>query len=85
MLIDFENSFGDPDGMAIDENGFLYVAAWGGSKIWIINPREKNIFKEITMPTAQITSVFIKFLIFILIKKIIIFFFIRRPLLEDLI
>lgn len=43
--------------MTIDENGNLYVATWGGSKIYVIDPREKKITKEIEIPTAQVTSV----------------------------
>jgi sugar lactone lactonase YvrE len=60
VLYDFKDIFGNenfPDGMTIDENGNLYVATWGGSKIYVIDPIEKKIIREIELPTAQVTSV----------------------------
>lgn len=60
VLIDFAQTHKEdfvPDGMTIDQNGTLYVATWGGSRILVINPDEKKIIKEITFPTAKITSV----------------------------
>lgn len=42
--------------MTIDENGLLYVATWNGGRIIVINPVTKQIVREITMPTAQVTS-----------------------------
>lgn len=44
------------DGMTIDSNGTLYVATWGGSRIINVDPLTKEIIREISMPTAQITS-----------------------------
>ena len=44
------------DGMTIDENGFLYVATFGGSKILKIDPMTKKIADEIKLPVEQITS-----------------------------
>ncbi|CAG9802260.1 unnamed protein product [Chironomus riparius] len=60
VLIDFavthpDNEFA-PDGMTIDENGFLYVATWNGARILVINPVTKEIVREIQMPTAKVTS-----------------------------
>lgn len=60
MLIDFDKIFKAdefPDGMTIDENGNLYVAAWGGSKVYVIDPNEKKIIREIVMPTLRVSSV----------------------------
>lgn len=42
--------------MTIDEDGNLYVATWGGSRVIVINPKTREIIREIPMPTAQITS-----------------------------
>lgn len=43
ILIDFKKDGKPagflPDGMTIDTNGFLYVATWGGSKIFKIDPK----------------------------------------------
>lgn len=44
------------DGMTIDEEGTLYVATWNGARIIVINPDTKSIVREISMPTAQVTS-----------------------------
>lgn len=60
VLIDFDQTHKGiqfaPDGMTIDENGLLYVATWNGGRIIVINPVTKQIVREITMPTAQVTS-----------------------------
>lgn len=59
VLIDFDNIFEAgvfPDGMTIDDSGLLYVASWGGSKIYVIDPIAKKIFREIEMPTSKVTS-----------------------------
>lgn len=43
VLIDFKvdgkNPGFIPDGMTIDTEGFLYVATWGGSRIFKIDPK----------------------------------------------
>lgn len=44
------------DGMTIDSKGFLYVAAFGASRIFIINPKKQKIVNEIELPTSQVTS-----------------------------
>ncbi|NON63108.1 SMP-30/gluconolactonase/LRE family protein [Acidianus sp. RZ1] len=33
ILIDFVNEPGNPDGMSVDEEGFLWIAHWGGGKV----------------------------------------------------
>ena len=43
-VIIFSENDGLPDGMTIDEDGCLWIAHWGGSKITRWNPLlEKNI------------------------------------------
>lgn len=45
------------DGMTHDENGNLYVAMWGGSKVMKINPKTKKVELEIAIPAKFVTSV----------------------------
>jgi len=45
------------DGMTIDRDGNLYVAAFAGSKVLKINPRTGKIELEINLPVKQVTSV----------------------------
>lgn len=60
VLIDLDKTHSgvsfSADGMTIDANGTLYVATWGGSRILVINPQKKEIIREISMPTEQVTS-----------------------------
>lgn len=45
-----------PDGMTIDEIGRLYIATWGASKIFVVNPANKKVEHEIVFPCEQVTS-----------------------------
>lgn len=45
-----------PDGMTIDSNGDLYVATFGASKVFKINPATGAIELEIKIPAEQVTS-----------------------------
>jgi gluconolactonase len=70
VLFDLSKSYEPqvmPDGMTIDENGFLYVATWNGHRVLVINPETKLVVREIEIPTDQVTSV--------MAKKLLIFFF----------
>jgi gluconolactonase len=42
--------------MTIDSDGNIYVATWNGARIIVVNPENKEIVREIEMPTAQVTS-----------------------------
>ena len=44
-----------PDGMAIDTNGHLWIAFWGGSKVGHFNAAGKHI-KDIKLPVPHCTS-----------------------------
>lgn len=46
-----------PDGMTIDAHGSLYVATFGASKVFKINPSTGAIELEIKIPAEQVTSV----------------------------
>lgn len=60
VVVDFNQTHPDTkfvgDGMTIDENGTLYVATFFGSRILVLDPEAKKIVKEISVPTAQVTS-----------------------------
>lgn len=59
-LVDFNRThrFVDfiADGLTIDKKGNLYVAAFGASRILVVDPRKGKISHEIDMPTRQVTS-----------------------------
>lgn len=44
------------DGMTNDEDGNLYIATWGGSKVQKINPRTKKVEMEIAIPAKYVTT-----------------------------
>ena len=46
-----------PDGMTIDAEGSLYVATFGASTVFKINPATGAIDLEIKIPAEQVTSV----------------------------
>ncbi|CAD7091685.1 unnamed protein product [Hermetia illucens] len=45
-----------PDGMTIDSDGFLYVAGFGASKVFKVNPDNGKVELSIELPCEQITS-----------------------------
>lgn len=45
-----------PDGMAIDSEGMLWVALWGGYKVVRVNPADGNIIGEVPVPAENVTS-----------------------------
>lgn len=47
---------GNPDGMDIDDQGNLYIAIWGGSRIEKYNQNGEKI-GELALPTRNVTSV----------------------------
>lgn len=61
VLINFKTKGSKPefvgDGMTIDSNGSLYVAAPGSSKVLKINPNTSKIDLEIEFPVKYVTSV----------------------------
>lgn len=48
---------GDPDGMAIDDEGFLWVAVWGGYRVERIDPADGSRLAIVWVPTRQVSSV----------------------------
>jgi len=45
-----------PDGMTIDEEGKLWIALWGGSKVIRLDPLTRKIIGEIKVPAVNTSS-----------------------------
>jgi sugar lactone lactonase YvrE len=54
-LVDLPEQWGLPDGMTVDEEGFLWVAFWGGSAVRRIAP-DGRVVSVVTLPVSQVTS-----------------------------
>ncbi len=52
-----EFSDGDPDGMAIDSEGCLWVACWGGRRVERIDPADGRRLDIVRVPATNVTSV----------------------------
>lgn len=58
MLADFSKFEGHgPDGQAIDTDGNLWVAVFGGSGVYNVNAKTGEIIRKIDVPSLQTTSV----------------------------
>ncbi|QGA53193.1 SMP-30/gluconolactonase/LRE family protein [Sulfolobus sp. E5-1-F] len=57
VAVDFGNEPGNPDGMAVDEEGYIWVAHWGGGKVSRWNPKSGKKLFEIKVPATYVTSV----------------------------
>ncbi len=55
-VIIFSENDGLPDGMTIDEEGCLWIAHWGGSKITRWNPSTGEQILSIPIPALYVTS-----------------------------
>ena len=55
-VISFPGEEGVPDGMTIDAEGMLWVAHWGGWKVWRFDPNSGRVLDEIPVPAAHVTS-----------------------------
>ena len=54
-LIEFEQSFGLPDGLTVDAEGCIWVAGWGGWKVQRYSP-VGELLDSVDLPVAQVTS-----------------------------
>ncbi|MBD2844100.1 SMP-30/gluconolactonase/LRE family protein [Paenibacillus sp. IB182496] len=54
--ITFAPEDGTPDGMTIDEQGMLWIAFWGGSKVARWDAEAGRCLQEIALPCPQVTS-----------------------------
>ena len=55
-VIQIPNEIGSPDGMAIDEEGMLWIAHWGGFGIYRWNPQKGEFISKIEVPVPQVSS-----------------------------
>ena len=54
--IEVPSEMGTPDGMAIDEEGMLWIAHWGGFGVYRWNPQDGKLLDKIEVPVPQVTS-----------------------------
>jgi sugar lactone lactonase YvrE len=54
-LVEFEDSFGLPDGLTVDADGCIWVAGWGGWKVHRYSPVGEYL-GFVDVPVAQVTS-----------------------------
>ena len=54
--IEIPKESGSPDGMAIDEEGMLWIAHYGGSGVYRWNPENGKLMDQIMLPVPHITS-----------------------------
>jgi sugar lactone lactonase YvrE len=50
------NEMGSPDGMAIDEEGMLWIAHWGGFGVYRWNPLDGRCIGKVELPIPHVTS-----------------------------
>jgi len=55
-VIQIPNKMGSPDGMALDEEGMLWIAHWGGFGIYRWNPQKGELIEKIEVPVPQVSS-----------------------------
>ena len=56
VAIAVPDGIGDPDGMAIDEEGMLWVAHWGSSCVHRWDPNDGRMLATINVPAPNVTS-----------------------------
>jgi len=54
-LVEVPTEWGLPDGMTIDEEGFLWVAFWGGSAVRRLSP-DGSVASVVEFPATQVSS-----------------------------
>jgi sugar lactone lactonase YvrE len=55
-VIDIPRDLGGPDGMAIDEEGMLWIAHWGGFGVYRWNPVTGKLIGKIAVPAPNVSS-----------------------------
>ena len=56
VIIEVPEEVGMPDGMAIDSEGMLWVAHYGGSCVSRWNPSTAQLLEKIDLPVTQVTA-----------------------------
>ncbi|MGN6604752.1 MAG: SMP-30/gluconolactonase/LRE family protein [Ginsengibacter sp.] len=54
--IEIPDGLGSPDGMAIDEEGMLWIALWGSFGVYRWNPENGKLLDKIEVPVPQVSS-----------------------------
>jgi sugar lactone lactonase YvrE len=54
--IEIPEDMGSPDGMAIDEEGMLWIAHYGGFGVYRWNPHSGELLQKIDVPVPNVTS-----------------------------
>ena len=54
--VDMSGQPGFPDGMAVDAEGMLWVAHWGGWRVTRFDPRNGKALVHVDIPASQVTS-----------------------------
>jgi sugar lactone lactonase YvrE len=55
-VIEIPADMGSPDGMALDEEGMLWIAQWGGFGVFRWNPHNGKLMDRIELPVPQVSS-----------------------------
>ena len=55
-IIHIPKEMGSPDGMAIDEEGMLWIAHWGGFGVYRWNPRDGKLISRLNVPVPNVSS-----------------------------
>jgi len=56
VVITFPDGVGSPDGMAIDSEGKLWIAHWGGSCVSCWDPATGKMIAKVEVPALNVTS-----------------------------
>jgi len=55
-VIHIPTKMGSPDGMAIDEEGMLWIAHWGGFGVYRWNPINGELIDKVELPVPNVSS-----------------------------
>ena len=56
-VISLPEGMGNPDGNAIDEDGMVWIAHFGGACVSQLNPHTGQMLKKIDVPAYNVTSI----------------------------
>ncbi len=56
IAIQIPAGLGSPDGMAIDEEGMLWIAHWGGFGVYRWNPDSGKLIEKVDVPVPNVSS-----------------------------
>ncbi|HZG75741.1 MAG TPA: SMP-30/gluconolactonase/LRE family protein [Paenibacillus sp.] len=55
-IVEFEDEEGWPDGMAIDREGYLWIAHWDGARVTRRHPKDGRVVGIVRLPVPKATS-----------------------------